>query len=324
MREVVLQEFGPPERLVAEEVPDPVAGPGQVVITVAAAGITFIETMTRAGRTLGSRPLPDLPVVLGNGVGGVVTALGPGADQALAGARVVSVTGGTGGYAEQVAVDAAEPIPVPGPLPLPEAVALLADGRTALALTEQAAPAAGEWVLVEAAGGGVGSLLVQLATAAGAWVIGAAGGGRKLDLARECGAVATVDYRRPDWPARVREITGGAGVDLAFDGVGGDLGQAAFGLVADGGRFCLMGAASGTVTQPPPDAAERRKIEVIGLWSVQRTPAQLRDLSAAALAEAAAGRLRPTVGQTFPLERAAGAHAAIEARATLGKTLLIP
>ena len=324
MRAVVLREFGPPERLVSEEVPDPAAGPGQVVITVAAAGITFIETMTRAGRTLGPRPLPELPVVLGNGVGGVVTALGPGADPALAGARVVSVTGGAGGYAEQAVVGAAEPIRVPDPLALPEAVALLADGRTALALTGQAAPADSEWVLVAAAGGGVGSLLVQLATAAGATVIGAAGGERKLSLARERGAAATVDYRRPDWPARVREITGGAGVDLVFDGVGGDLGQAAFGLVADGGRFCVMGAASGSVTQPPPGAAEQRKVEVIGLWSVQRTPAQLRALSIAALAEAVAGRLRPTVGQTFPLGRAADAHAAIEARATLGKTLLIP
>jgi NADPH:quinone reductase len=324
MRAVVLRDFGPPERLVAEEVPDPVAGPGQVVITVEAAGITFIETLTRAGRTLGPRPLPDLPVVLGNGVGGVVTALGPGTDPALAGARVVSVTGGTGGYAEQVAVDAAEPIKVPDSLPLTAAVALLADGRTALALTEQAAPAAGEWVLVEAAGGGVGNLLVQLVTAAGARVIGAASGQRKLDLARERGAAATVDYSQPDWPARVPEITGGAGLDLVFDGVGGDLGQAAFGLVADGGRFCLMGAASGTITQPPPDEVERRKVEVIGLWSVQRTPAQLRDLAVAALAEAAAGRLRATIGQTFPLGRAAGAHAAIEARATLGKTLLVP
>ncbi|HEY7430919.1 MAG TPA: zinc-binding dehydrogenase [Streptosporangiaceae bacterium] len=323
MRAVVLREFGPPARLVAEEVPDPVAGPGQVVITAAAAGITFIETMTRAGRTLGPRPLPELPVVLGNGVGGVVTALGPGADPALVGARVVSVTGGTGGYAEQVAVDAAEPIRVPDPLPLPEAVALLADGRTALALAERAAPAAGEWVLVEAAGGGVGSLLVQLAVAAGARVIGAASGERKLGLARERGAAATVDYSHPGWPARVREITGGAGVGLVFDGVGGGIGQAAFGLVADGGTFCVMGAASGSITQPPADAVEQRKVEVIGLWSVQRTPAQLRELSIAALAEAAAGRLLPTIGQTFPLCRAADAHAAIEARATLGKTLLI-
>jgi NADPH2:quinone reductase len=324
MRAVVLREFGPPERLAAEDVPDPVAGPGQVVITVAAAGITFIETMTRAGRRLGPMPGPALPVILGNGVGGVVTALGDGADPALAGARVVSVTGGTGGYAEQVAVAAAEPILVPEGLGVREAVALLADGRTALALTARAAPAAGEWVLVEAAGGGVGSLLVQLATAAGARVIGAAGGERKLALARERGAVAAVDYRAPHWTAQVREITGGAGVGLAFDGVGGDVGQAAFGLVADGGRFCVMGGASGTVTQPPAEEAQRRKISVTGLWSAPFTPAELRDLAAAALAEAAAGRLRPTIGQTFPLDRAADAHAAIEARATLGKTLLIP
>ena len=311
MRAVVLSEFGPPENLVLSEVPDPVAGPGQVLIEVEAASVTFIETQVRAG-TFALRPPRDLPVVLGNGVAGTA-----------AGRAVVSTTGGLGGYAERVAVDAEELIDIPASLAPTDALALLADGRTALGLAELAAPAEGEWVLVEAAGGGVGSLLVQLATAAGARVIGAAGSQPKLAVAKESGAAALVDYRTPDWPDQVRELTGGAGVDLVFDGVGGDIGRAAFDLVRRGGRFCVHGAASGTMTRPDPAETADRAVTLTGLHQFQRDAAGIRELARTALAEAEAGRLRPTIGQTFPLAEAAHAHARIEARQSIGKTLLI-
>jgi NADPH2:quinone reductase len=305
MRAVVLSEFGPPENLVLSEVPDPIAGPDQVLIEVEAAGVTFIETQVRAG-TFALRPPRELPVVLGNGVAGTA-----------AGRAVVSTTGGLGGYAERVAVDASELIDIPVGLASTDALALLADGRTALGLTELATPAEGEWVLVEAAGGGVGSLLVQLATAAGARVIGAASSQPKLAVAKESGAVAVVDYRAPDWPDQVRKLTGGAGFDLVFDGVGGDIGSAALDLTRRGGRFCVHGAASGTMTKPDP------AVTFIGLHQFQRDAAGIRELAATALAEAAAGRLRPTIGQTFPLADASRAHARIEARQSIGKTLLI-
>lgn len=307
MRAVVLSEFGPPENLVLSEVPDPVADAGQVLIEVEAAGVTFIETQVRAG-TFALRPPRELPVVLGNGVAG--TALGR---------TVVSTTGGLGGYAERVAVDAEELIDIPAGLAPADALALLADGRTALGLTELTAPAEGEWVLVEAAGGGVGSLLVQLATAAGARVIGAAGSQPKLAVAKESGAAALVDYRTPDWPEQVHKLTGGAGVDLVFDGVGGDIGRAALSLTRRGGRFCVHGAASGAMTKL--DQADRN-ITMIGLHQFHRDAAGIRELAATALAEAAAGRLRPTIGQTFPLADASRAHARIEARQSIGKTLL--
>jgi NADPH2:quinone reductase len=322
MRAVLLNEFGPPGVLVAAEVPDPVPGPGQVLIAVDAAGISFVETQVRAGRGPSPAHQPELPVIPGNGVGGVVLAVGAGVDEALVGTLVVSTTGGSGGYAELVAVDAAEPVPVPAGVPLRDALALLADGRAALALTRVAAPTEGEWVLVEAAGGGVGSLLVQLARAAGARVVGAAGSPAKLRLAERVGAEMTVDYTAAGWTDRVRAATGG--VHVAFDGVGGAIGRAAFDLVRDGGRLVVMGMASGEMAVPDRADADRRRITVIGLWTVPLTPEDLRGLTRAALAEAAAGRLRPTIGQTFPLERAADAHAAIEARTVIGKTLLIP
>jgi NADPH:quinone reductase len=318
MRAVVLREFGPPENLAVEEVPDPEATPGRAVIRVAVAGITFVETQVRAG----SGPAhvrPALPTVPGNGVGGEVVAVGPGAPDGLLGATVVSTTGGTGGYAELAAVDAAEPIPVPDGLTVRHAVALLADGRTALGLARATAPEPGQWVLVEAAAGGVGGLLVQLCRAAGARVVGAVGGGpgsAKAARATEAGAELVVDYRETGWADRVAAVTGG--VHIAFDGVGGAIGAAAARLVRPGGVLCVHGASGGPMTSAPEG------VRSVGLAGLARDPAAVRALAVDALAEAAAGRLIPFVGQEFPLAEAARAHAAVRSRATLGKTLLIP
>jgi NADPH2:quinone reductase len=318
MRAVVLREFGPPEELVAAEVADPAPGPGQALIEVEIANVTFVETQLRAGKAPNPAMAPTLPAILGSGVGGVVTAVGDGADPALISNRVVASTGSRG-YAELVAVDAAALIAVPDELGLPEAVALLADGRTALSLVRAASIRADETVLVPAAAGGVGSLLVQLASGAGARVVAAVGGERKQALAKDLGASVTVDYTQPDWTERLRAELGG--VDLAFDGVGGTVGLAAFELVRDGGRFSAFGMASGAFVRIPDGEAERRGITV--LRGVPLTPEDSRALQREALAEAVSGRLRPVIGQRFPLERAADAHAAIEARTTIGKTLLV-
>jgi NADPH2:quinone reductase len=297
VRAIVLREFGPPEALRAEEVPDP---EGEAVIDVEVASVTFVETQIRAGRPPNPAMAPQLPVIPGNGVGGL-----------LDGRPVISATGGSGGYAERVAVAPGAPIPVPEELSLADAVALLADGRTAMGLVRAADIQHGETVLVEAAAGGVGSLLVQLARNAGARVIAAAGGARKLRLACELGADLAVDYTEPAWIEAVGPV------DVAFDGVGGAIGTAAFALVREGGRFMPFGMASGSFAQTEP----RDRVTV-----VRRSPpdpAELRELTQAALAQTAAGRLQPVIGQTFPLEDASAAHAAIESRSTVGKTLLL-
>lgn len=319
MRAVWLTRFGPPEVLVPGEAPDPRPAGGQVLIEVEFANITFVETQLRAGRPPHRGFAVTPPVIPGNGAGGVISATGPGVDRAMTGMRVVSGTGGTGGYAQRAVVPAAAPVALPDGLAMADAVALLADGRTAIGLIRAAAPRPGERVLVAAAAGGVGSLLVQLARAAGATVIAAAGGGRKLALARGLGADVTVDYRVPGWAGQVRANTGG--VDVVFDGVGGQLGQAAFGLLARGGRMLMYGMASGTFTGVSDEQAAARQVTVIR--GVPVAPELARDLTAAALAEAAAGRLRPVIGQRFGLAQAAAAHAAIESRAAIGKTLLV-
>ncbi|PWR07619.1 NADPH:quinone reductase [Micromonospora acroterricola] len=315
MRAVWLRDVGGPEVLVPGPAPDPTPGPGQVLIEVAHANITFVETQQRSGRPGPFRVTP--PLIPGNGVGGVITAVGSAVDPALTGQRVVSATGGSGGYAERVVVDASAPIPVPAGLALDAAVALLADGRTATMLVEAVGVRPGDRVLVEAAAGGVGSLLVQLAARAGARVVGVAGGPRKVDLLPGLGADLAVDYRRPGWADRIRDTVGG--IDVVFDGVGGVVAQTAFELLAPGGRMVSFGLASGEWSPVSPEAAAARQVTLV---RPDVSPARLRAYTGQALAEAAAGRLRPLIGQRFPLERAADAHAAIEARATVGKTLL--
>ncbi|PRX49097.1 NADPH2:quinone reductase [Prauserella shujinwangii] len=315
MRAVWLHEFGGPEVLAVDGAPDPEPDGDQVLIEVEYAGVTFVETQVRAGR--GPFPVRP-PLVPGNGVGGVVTRVGAGADRRLVGKRVVSSLNGSGGYAERAVADAAAVIEVPPEVGLDTAVALLADGRTATMLVRDAGLRAGDRVLVEAAAGGVGSLLVQLARNAGARVVAAAGGEHKLELAAELGAEVVVDYRKPDWPGAVRDAIGG--VDVVFDGVGGDLARAAFDLLGAGGRMLSFGLASGEWAAIPEDLAAERGVTLGG--GRGGTPAELRELAASALAEAAAGRLRPVIGQRFPLARVADAHAAIESRATVGKTLL--
>ncbi|MEV7012892.1 zinc-binding dehydrogenase [Streptosporangium sp. NPDC051022] len=322
MRVVWLREFGEPGVLAPGEAPNPRPGAGQVLLDVAAIGVLFVETQIRSGNS--PVPLPTLPVVPGNGVAGTVVEVGRDADPALAGQRFVTATGGSGGYAERIAVDADGLIPVPEELGLPEAVALLADGCTALAVTRATSPKEGEWVLVEAAAGGVGTLLVQLAVNAGAKVIAAASSAAKLRLAEELGAHATVDYSTPGWGEQVRAIVGGAGVQVVLDGVGGTVGRTAFELTAPGSRFAIFGAASGSFTPATIAEVFERRITLITGRQLFTSPADVRLLTVEALAQAAKGLIRPVIGRTFPLERAADAHAAVEGRAVLGKTLLLP
>ncbi|MFI7213053.1 zinc-binding dehydrogenase [Micromonospora maritima] len=315
MRAVWLREFGGPEVLVPGPAPDPAPGPGQVLVEVAHANITFVETMFRA---TGFGPFAgDLPMIPGNGVGGTITDVGPGVDRALVGRTVVTGTGGSGGYAERVVVDRDAPVPVPPGLALDAAVAVLADGRTALLLARAAELRPGDRVLVEAAAGGVGSLLVQVARRAGATVVAAAGGPAKVTLLRAADVDVAVDYREPGWTDRVRDAVGA--VDVVFDGVGGALAREAFDLLDPGGRMVSFGLAGGTWADIPEDVAAARGVT---LRQPRARPDELRALTETALAEAAAGRLRPLIGQRFPLDRAAEAHAAVEARSTVGKTLL--
>jgi NADPH2:quinone reductase len=321
MRAIQVREFGGPEVLVPADLPDPVAGPGELVIDLVAADVIYLDTLLRAG--WGGEFFPRKPPYIpGGGGAGYVRSVGDGVDPAWIGRHVLARAGS--GYAERVVAAVAETVPVPDGVDSATAAAVLHDGATALELARRGEIAADEWVLVTAAAGGAGSWLVQLARAAGGRVVAAARGDRKLALARSLGAEVTVDYSEPGWSDRVREATGGAGVALAFDGAGGALGQAAFDAVADGGRFVTYGTSNGTFTQLDPELAERRRVRVINALESERPDqAGVRRLLSDALDLVAEGRVRPTIGATFPLEEAADAHTSLEQRATVGKSLLI-
>lgn len=319
MRAVIMRAFGPPRVLEPAELAAPRPGPGEVAIEVEFAGVTFVETQIRAGSPPRREMLPALPAILGNGVGGTVTEAGAGADRGLIGRRVISGLNGTGGYASRAVAATGRLTEVPDGVTLRDAVALLADGRTAFALADLAGLGANDTVLVEAAAGGVGTLLVQIARNAGARVVALVGGERKLRVVRDLGVDVAVSYRDDDWAERVRDTAGD--IDVVFDGVGGEIGRAAFGLLRPGGRFCPFGMASGTFAPVTPELARARQVTVLA--GRVPDPEKLKGLVRTALTEAAAGRIRPVVGQEYELERAADAHAAIEARQTTGKTLLV-
>jgi len=321
MRVAKVERFGGPEVLMAAEMPDPVAGPGQVVVRVTAADVLFVETVVRRGEGGGYFPVKP-PYVPGGAVAGQVISVAKGVEPSWIGQRVVAGMAG-GGYAQQAIALVADLVPIPDGLGMDEAVALFHDGRTALGLLEATGAHAGESVLVTAAAGGLGILLVQRARSSGAHVVAAARGQAKLSLVRELGAETVVDYSEPDWTTRVREATGGTGPDVVFDGAGGQIGRAAFEITRPGGRFSAHGTASGAFADVDPKEAERRGITVRGIEQVQFTSADVRRLVVQVLSDAASGQIRPVIGQRFSLEHAADAHAAIEARDVIGKTLLV-
>ncbi|MCU1399672.1 MAG: alcohol dehydrogenase [Acidimicrobiales bacterium] len=320
IRAVIANRPGPPSVLEPGELADPTAGPRQVVIAVQAAAITFIETQMRAGTS--PRSPGPFPIVLGNGVCGTVAVVGAEVDPTWLGTTVVTSLGGTGGYASRATASADDLHRIPAGLEPTDALALLADGRTALGLADAATIGAGDTVVVTAAGGGVGSLLVQLAHRLGARVIALAGSTIKLDLARRLGASDGINSRDDDWAERL-DVVAPDGVDVAFDGIGGTTTGALFERLHTGSRLLPHGAASGTFGVVDAEAAANRGVTVIPLWSIASTPNASFELVERAFAMAAMGDLTPTVGQWFPLERAADAHAAIERRETIGKTLLI-
>ncbi|WP_175410603.1 zinc-binding dehydrogenase [Streptomyces sp. TRM64462] len=332
MHAIRLHAFGPAENLTYEETPDPVPAPGQVRIAVAAAGVHLLDTALREGMT-GPAPAPAaLPTVPGREVAGTVDALGEGTDPAWLGRRVVAHLGfAPGGYAELAVTDAARLHAIPPGLDAAEAVAMIGTGRTTLGIVQFTELTPADLVVVPAAAGGIGTLLVQYAKNAGATVIGLAGGPRKTSLVRANGADTAIDYTRPDWPAEARAFLGDRKATVVYDSVGGDTGRAAVGLLGPGGRHIVFGWSSRglhdgePLTFTPAELTARgiTSEQVLGPVMLQKAGGDIRTLETRALAEAAAGRLRPAV-RRFALSEAAEAHRALENRRTTGKVVLIP
>lgn len=330
MRQVQFSRFGGPEVLEVMEKPTPRRGRGQALVRVRAAGINFAETLMRQDHYAVT---PELPCVPGTEAAGIIESLGEDSGRGLAvGMRVAvplfAAGAMTGGYADYVVADASIVIPLPDALSFEAATALMIQGLTALHLPKQVSPA-GKTVLVSAAAGGVGSLLVQLAKRAGAkTVIAAASSREKLDFARSLGADFGVDYTKPDWTEAARAASGGAGPDIIYESTGGDVTLQSLAILAPGGELVVYGALN----------IQRFQFgapELVGLIFKNQSltgfalPTLLTaDRLKAGLAElfelAARGELKVRIGGTYPLEAAAEAHRALEGRGTTGKLVLAP
>ncbi|WP_280418956.1 zinc-binding dehydrogenase [Nocardia carnea] len=331
MQAVLVKEFGAPDVLELQEVPAPEPGPGQVLVQVAAADVMFLDTRLRSGWGTDFFPVRP-PYIPGGAIGGTVRAVGPGVDNAWLGRRVAtrtatSGTGGglpVGGYAEQALAVAETLTEIPDGVSLDQATALVHDGHTALAVFDRAAVRPGDFVLITAAAGGLGTLLIQLARQAGAQVIAAARGETKLALTERLGAHTAIDYSEPGWTDRVLAATGGQAPHLVLDGAGGHLGDAALAVAAGGGgRFIGYGAAAGEFAGAAAEDARQRGVEVVGLHDLTNTGDDYRAAYAARILDAVAtGAIEVVIGQTYPLAEAARSHAAIQARTALGRTLL--
>ncbi|WP_432020079.1 zinc-binding dehydrogenase [Streptomyces sp. 1222.5] len=323
MHAVRLHAFGPAENLIHEEVADPVPGPGQVRVAVAAAGVHLLDAALREGHP-GPLPAPPvLPTVPGREIAGTVDALGAGTDAGWLGRRVVAHLGTVpGGYAE-LAVTAADRLhEIPEGLDPAAAVAMIGTGRTALGITGFAEPGPDDVVVVPAAAGGIGTLLVQYAKNAGATVVGLAGGADKTARVHANGADLAVDYTAPGWPAEVRARLAGRPATLVYDGVGGTVAEEAVALLGPGGRHLLFGWSAEGVGTGRGHVVDGLTESVLGPCMLRRAGG-LRALERRALDEAARGRLRPAVTR-FPLAEAAAAHRALENRRTTGKVVLEP
>ena len=322
MRAVQFSETGGPEVLKVVDVPEPEPKPGQVRIRHEAIGINFIDTYHRSGLY----PV-KLPCTPGGEAAGVVDALGEGVSRLKAGDRV-AYSGGFGAYAEKNVVAADRAVKIPDGVDARIAAASLLKGMTVEALLRRTYPVkAGETILVHAAAGGVGQIMTQWAKALGAVVIATVGSEEKAQMVRGLGADHVILYREQDVAEEVRRITGAAGVPVAYDSVGKDTFEGTLKSLARRGLFVSFGNASG-----PPDPVPPGRLAQGGSLYLTRptlfdyivTPQELEESAGHVFEMIRSGKVKIDIGQTFPLAEARRAHEALQGRATIGASLLIP
>ncbi len=322
MQAIRIHETGGPEVMLLEEVETPVPGQGEVLIKVAAAGVNYADLAQRQGAYLTRTRTPMTP---GFEVAGTIAALGPGVSVPAVGTRVIAFV--NGGYAEYAVASTSTIIPIPENLDFAHAAAFAVQGLTAYqTLRESGRLQAGESVLVQAAAGGVGTLAVQLARLMGAGkVIGTASNEQKLDLVRRLGADAAINYTQDDWVEQVKKASGGHGVDVVLEVVGGAIADQCLQCLAPFGRMVIIGAASGQSVQFSAIQLMYKNLSVVGYWLAARMsrPDHIAAAPVELMQYLATGTLQIIVGQTFPLAEAAEAHRAIAARSTTVKVVLL-
>jgi NADPH2:quinone reductase len=322
MKAVLCKAFGPADTLVVEDVPEPVAGAGEVVLTVKAAGVNFPDVLMIENKYQVKPPLPFSP---GGEAAGVVSQIGPSVDAVKPGDRVMAITG-HGAFAEKVVVSVDRLVAVPAAMDDVTAGAFLFTYATSdHAVRDRGGLRAGETLLVLGAAGGVGLAAVEIGKAVGATVIACASSDEKLAVCREHGADATINYAAEDLREGIKRVTADRGVDVVVDPVGGRFAEPAFRSVTWRGRFVVVGFAAGEIPRIPLNLALLKGSAIVGSslggWmrrEPERFDASMRQL----LRWHAEGRIRPRIDRTFPLERAGEAIAYMAGRRVKGKVVV--
>lgn len=324
MKAILCKEYGPPESLVLEEVDDPEPKSGQVVIDIEACAINFPDVLMIEGQY---QFKPNMPFSPGAEVAGTVSALGEGVAGIAVGDKVIA-SPGFGGLAEKAAVAADSCIQVPDGIDLIHASAFLyAYGTSQHALVDRAQIRPGETLVVLGAAGGVGLAAVELGALLGAKVIAVASTDAKLDLCREHGASATINYSTEDLKKRIRELTDSQGADVIYDAVGGEYAEPALRAIGWLGRYLVIGFAAGEIPKIPLNLVLLKGCDIRGVfWGsfVAREPERHRANVDQLISWWQEGKLSPHVSETFPLERAGEAIRHLADRKALGKVVVTP
>ena len=322
VKAVLCKQYGPPETLVVEELPSPRAGPGEAVVSVKAASVNFPDVLIIQNKYQFKPPLPFSP---GSELAGVVKEVGAGVSSVRPGDKVMAFTT-YGAFAEEVKTDAARLLPIPEGMDYESAAAfVLTYGTSDHALRDRGSLQAGETLLVLGAAGGVGLAAIEVGKALGARVIACASSDEKLAVCREHGADATINYVAEDLRERIKSLTGGQGVEVIYDPVGGAYTEPAFRSIAWRGRLLVVGFAAGEIPKLPLNLALLKGAAVVGVfWGdfARREPKAFAGSIAQLGWWFREGKLRPHISKVFPLEKAADALRLMAAREVKGKVVL--
>ncbi|MDH0288818.1 NADPH:quinone oxidoreductase family protein [Pseudomonas sp. GD04087] len=322
MKAVLCKAFGPAETLVLEDIASPEPKKNEVLLQVHAAGVNFPDTLIIEGKYQFKPPFPFSP---GGEAAGVVGAVGEKVSHVKPGDRVMALTG-WGSFAEEVAVPGYSVMPIPDGMDFASAAAFgMTYGTSMHALKQRANLQPGETLLVLGASGGVGLAAVEIGKAMGAKVIAAASSEAKLEVAKAAGADVLINYSEGSLKDKLKEITGGQGVDVIYDPVGGELFEEAFRSIAWNGRMLVVGFASGTIPALPANLTLLKGASLVGVfWGsfAQRQPQDNAANFQQLFKWFAEGKIKPLVSQTFPLEKAADAINHLGQRKAVGKVVV--
>ncbi|WOD19930.1 NADPH:quinone oxidoreductase family protein [Paraburkholderia kirstenboschensis] len=324
MRAIRCNQYGPPESLAVENLPDLLPETGQVVIDVKAAAVNFPDVLIIENKYQFKPPLPFTP---GSEVAGIVRTLGAGVTQFVPGSRVVAFTG-SGGFAEQAVASASACVPLADGVDLELAAAFtLAYGTSHHAVADRAALQAGETMLVLGAAGGVGLAAVEIGKALGARVIAAASSDEKLAICTEHGADATINYSTEDLRERIKALTEGHGPDVIYDPVGGAYTEPAFRSIGWRGRYLVVGFANGEIPKLPLNLTLLKGASVVGVfWGdfAKREPERNHAAFEQMIGWIGEGKLKPYVSARYPLEETGRALRDMAERRVIGKVVITP